>query len=108
MTLFMNGPANDQRLALRRSPRFLRVVTAAGKWDALDQLDDTPASGEKIYAYEIIEGPFVVHLRRRGGGGVYSAATYRYIEDQPSDEIMRAAGDWRQWCQTRAAQKPQS
>lgn len=107
MTLFMNGPANDQRLELRRSPRFLRVVSAAGKWDALDQLDDTPAPGEKIFAYEIIEGPFVVHLRRRGGGGLYSAATYRYIEVQPSDEIMRSADNWRQWCQARAAQASQ-
>ena len=56
MTTFIDGPAKGQHLALKRAPRFLRVVVADGKWDALDQIEDEPRPGELVYAYEV-HGP---------------------------------------------------
>lgn len=44
MSNFIDGPAKGVHLSLRRSPMFLRAVCEPnGKWDALDQLTDTPA-----------------------------------------------------------------
>jgi len=41
MVVFMEGPADGQRLMLRRIPIMLRVVqNRSGEWDALNELDD--------------------------------------------------------------------
>lgn len=108
MTTFVDGPAAGQHLSLKRAPVFLRVVVADGglsgpKWDALDQLCDTPQRKEVIYAYRIVGQPSMVHINRgrRGGSGFYQMAQYRLVLEQPSDAVMRSNFEWRAWCESR-------
>lgn len=103
MTTFEDGPAKDKHLMLHRCARFLRVVECAGKFDALDQPEDTPAANETLYAYET-EGPTGhAHVNMgRGRGGFYPIVSYRFVKDQPSDAEMRTNGAWRAWCERRA------
>lgn len=97
MTQFENGPAKGTTLMLKKSPRFLRVTEENGKFDALDQPTDTPSPTEKIYVYERVGDPGAVHINAKKGGGFYSMATYRYFENQPTDEYMRDAAKWEYW-----------
>lgn len=109
MTTFEDGPANGQTLMLKRAARFLRVVECAGKFDALDQPEDTPHSAETIYAYEVIEKPCMCHLNAGGGrGGFYPVAMYRFIPEQPSDADMRDTDKWAYWCDERAKSHPRN
>jgi|ERR1051325_882218 hypothetical protein len=106
MTSFEDGPAKGQHLMLKRAARFLRVVEADGKWDALDQPDDRPRPKEKLYAYEITARPGWCHLncgRRGGGSGFYPIATYRLVKTQPADAEMRSAEAWSRWCESQPA-----
>jgi hypothetical protein len=103
MTSFTNGPAQDQTLMLKRAPIFLRVVQDnAGKFDALDQPEDTPRPGEKLYAYRIREKPGGCHLsircRGKRGGGFYTIASYELVEVQPDQAFMADANHWGAWC----------
>ena len=99
MTFFEDGPAKGQNLMLKRAPRFLRIVEACGKWDALDQLDDKPEPREKIFAYERSGERGTVHINQGSGrGGWYTIAAYRVLADQPDDTVMRNNERWRQWC----------
>lgn len=103
MTTFEDGPAKGQHLMLKRAARFLRVVEADGKWDALDHPDDTPNPNEKLYAYEITSQPGMCHIHRGGGrGGFYPIATYRLVAYQPSDSDMRTVKCWQKWCECEA------
>jgi hypothetical protein len=100
MTTFQDGPAKGQTLMLHRACKFLRVVSALGKWDALDQQKDTPRANEKIHAYQLVGYPFMVHINLGGGrGGFYASATYREVILQPEDATMRDASLWREWCE---------
>jgi len=100
MTSFEDGPAKGQHLMLKRAARFLRVVEANGKWDALDQPTDTPQPKEKLYAYEITSKPGMCHINAgRGGSGFYPIATYRLVKTQPADAEMRTAEAWSRWCE---------
>lgn len=102
MTRFKQGPANDAVLSLKCSPLLLRVVERGGKFDALDQPEDTPAKDEKIYAYERIELLGSAHVNMgRGRGGFYPIATYQFIEAQPDDATMRHVNLWAEWCRAR-------
>lgn len=105
MTTFQDGPARDQKFMLERSPYFLRVTECRGKWDALDQLDDVPLPAEKLYVYRLVDGPWKVHIRRQGGGGIYSSAIYRLVEEQPTDAWLRITDAWRSWCAAHAPTK---
>jgi len=99
MATFKDGPAQGQKLMLKRAPIFLRVVEKDGKFDALDQLSDRPEPGEKIYAYKIIGEPTAVHLYFGGGrGGWYAMAEYGFCKTQPTDSEMRTNEGWRKWC----------
>ncbi len=99
MTTFQDGPAKGQNLMLTRAPVWLRVVTGFIAWDALDQLADTPAQGEKLYAYHLTAKPGMCHINRgRKGGGWYPIATYRIADPQPTDAQMRDAKEWADWC----------
>ena len=103
MISFIDGPAEGQTLSLKRAPIFLRVVKEdlqSGKWDALDQLDDEPTAGEKIYAYINNEfKPGWVHLNRgHGRSGFYPIASYKFIDPQPADAEMRTTSAWAAWC----------
>jgi hypothetical protein len=99
MTAFEDGPAKGQTLMLHRAPRFLRVTEDNGKWDALDQLADTPRPNEKLFVYEIVGEPSWIHIYKRGpGSGFYTRASYRFVAQQPEDETMRHTPAWRDWC----------
>lgn len=101
MASFLDGPARDVRLLLKRAPEFLRAVMApGGEWDALDQLDDTPKATEKIVAYRMVGKSSRFHLCRspRSMSGWYYEADYRVVCPQPADAEMRTTDAWRKWC----------
>lgn len=107
MTRFEDGPAQGQHLMLHRTPMFLRVTEAAGKFDALDQPHDSPLPIETLYAYRT-DGPTGhchVNMGRKGGG-FYPMCSYRLCVDQPSDEQMRNPKLWHNWCCTQAPDHP--
>ena len=107
MTTFADGPAKGQCLILHRAAQFLRVTESNGKFDALDQLGDTPRPEEKLYAYQITGQPAMCHIRASRGGGFYAIATYRFVANQPSDGEMRVAGAWHDWCAKNSPQNKQ-
>lgn len=101
MTRFHDGPARSKVLMLRRAPLLLRVtVDPEGKVDALDQVADTPAAGEVLYAYERQGKPGAVHIdfTRPRGSAWYAIADYRLCDPQPADATMRDTEGWRAWC----------
>ena len=106
MTRFVDGPAEDVRLVLQRSPVFLRVALGLeGRWDALDQIDDTPEPDENMYVYRLHGTPgvaFVDYPDRQGrrAGHRCMIAEYRYWPDQPEDSDMRTTEAWQLWCKT--------
>lgn len=104
MSNFLNGPAAGVTLSLGRSPYFLRVVMSpAGKWDALDQLEDTPAADEQIHVYRIASEPAVAHIDGRDPktgkryGRWLSVADYVLHDEQPDDRSARDTAAWRKW-----------
>lgn len=98
MTTFQDGPAQGQRLMLKRAAMFLRVTECNGKWDALDQLNDRADHHEKLYAYRIVGVPGHCHINASGGrGGFYPVATYQFYDPQPTDSQMRDTGEWANW-----------
>lgn len=99
MTTFEDGPAKGQRLMLHRAPIFLRVTEKGGKFDALDQVDDTPRPDEMLYAYQLAERPGHCHINtgRKPGGGFYPVAKYRMIVPQPLLEEMLTREAWVKW-----------
>lgn len=104
MTRFLDGPTAGVILSLRRAPLYLRVVRdAAGKWDALDQLDDTPTPGEAVVAVYRLEGTpsvcFIDGVRnRRRVGWRELMASYRAVGEQPDLDVVRDTAAWRAWC----------
>ena len=105
MIKFLDGPAKGVALQLQRAPIMLRVVQSPdGKWDALDQLKDVAADGEKIFVYRMegtAGGAFVDGRDPKTGrrfGGYCVVATYRYLAEQPRDEEVRENYAWDQWC----------
>lgn len=99
-TSFKDGPARGQTLMLKRSPIYLRVVAANGKWDALDQPTDEPAENEKVYAYKLTGEPGMCHINMgRKGGGFYPIAEYALCQTQPTDAEMRSRAKWCAWCE---------
>ncbi len=104
MTRFLDGPAAGVCLELQRAAMFLRVVQGNdNKWDALDQLEDTPSQTETIHAYIIKGEPgfaFVDGRDRKTGkriGRRMVIAEYVLFQPQPSDEIMRDNDKWGDW-----------
>lgn len=99
MTIFNGGPANGKTMMLKRAPLYLRVTQAGVKFDALDQLEDTPRPAEKVFAYYRVKDAGSVHIHaRRGAGGFYTLATYALLDPQPTDAQMRTNAAWREWC----------
>jgi len=106
MTTFTNGPAHGVTLMLRRTPFLLRVTfnphVQKDQWDALNYLEDRPEKHETLYAYKVSKFRGGVHLLIRGknrkAGGFYQNADYEYVQEQPSDEIMRDEEKWSEWC----------
>lgn len=109
MTSFIDGPAKDQVLTLKRTPIFLRVVDDCGTWDALDQLDDTPTLTETLHAYRLKKDMghvFVDGTDKRGRRTGYSAriASYEYVQPQPDQQTMRNPAQWQAWCEAQPIQ----
>lgn len=104
MTQFTDGPAAGVALALRRAPRFLRVVRGRkGEWDALDLLNDTPEAGEVLTAYRLKshDGGYFLDWHDKSGrrrGGCFQNATYEVCPEQPDEATMRETESWRNWC----------
>jgi hypothetical protein len=104
VTTFLDGPAAEKRLMLKRGPFLLRVTVAGSEVDALDQPNDEPCQDEQLFAYRMEGEPGRCHLNFGGGrGGWYVIATYRLITEQPSDAVMRSNSDWSNWCEQNAA-----
>ncbi len=101
MTRFIDGPAKDKALSLKRTPIFLRVTQSAdGTWDALDQPEDTPRKDETVFAYMLKKFLGNCHIRASGGrSGFYAMAEYRVVEPQPDYQTMRKEPSWREWCE---------
>jgi hypothetical protein len=104
---FRDGPAAKESLQLSRLPLYLRVVRGQA-WDALDRLDDEPAPGESVYAYERVGGPTQMHLYCPGKGphrsGWYVMQEYRFVAELPGDE-GRVKEKWQQWAIEQVARK---
>lgn len=105
MTRFENGPALGKILQLRREPLFLRVVVApSGDVDALDQLDDKPASDEKLFAYRKSSRDGTIHINSRDRktgrrtGGFFPLSSYALVGAQPDDATLRDGSKWAAWC----------
>lgn len=117
MTRFEDGPAKGQVLMLQRAPLFLRVsfdgspgriALEADKWDALDQVEDSPKASEVLYAYYrtgshgrafIDFGGAKKHL-----SGLYTSASYLYMSEQPPQAVMASNEAWREWTMERRNQ----
>lgn len=105
MSQLLDGPAKGTSLSLGRSPYFLRVVRAPdGKWDALDQLDDTPEPDEEIHVYRLASEPVTAHVDGRDPqtgkrfGRWLSIGTYVLHLTQPDDRTARDKAAWQEWC----------
>lgn len=98
MTRFQDGPAKGQVLMLKRAAIFIRVTEADGKFDALDQPEDQPYPGEKLYAYTLVSRPIFAFIDGPKYRGRYVIAEYRYCDPQPVDDIMRSNLHWDHWC----------
>lgn len=98
MTRFVDGPAAGVTLMLRRAPLYLRAVRdAKGEWDALDQLTDAAEPDETIVVYRREGEPTWCHVCRVKGGGVFRGGTYRVVDPQPDDRLVRYTTAWREW-----------
>ena len=105
MTRFLDGPAQGVTLYLKRAPVYLRAVqgpdgpTHTGDWDALDQLDDSPRSGERVVVYRLEGEPTWMHVNRRGrhGSGVFRGGNYRVVTPQPAEDQVRSTSAWQRW-----------
>jgi len=101
---FLDGPASDVALALRRAPHFLRVVfnprAKAESFDALDQLDDVPKPHERITVYvkSADRGRYHLKCSPRSASGFYISADYRLYDRQPDDATARDTAAWQAWC----------
>lgn len=100
MTTFIDGPAKGQNLMLRRGLIFLRVVydKQSKKWDALNDIGDTPKDSETLYSYVLIGEANWCHVNIAGGkGGMFVMGEYSLTKPQPTDEIMRDQSKWEEW-----------
>jgi hypothetical protein len=108
MMKFIDGPAGGQVLQLRRAPLLLRVVEEPAfeegkpsKWDALDQLSDSPRMTERVHVYRLNGEAQSVHLCIRGknrrAGGWYQIGEYVYHDRQPDRDTGRQMVKWRAW-----------
>ena len=100
-----DGPASGNSFELARAPLFLRVThdAAAGTFDALDKLDDSPHDGETITAYRRGEtGTVHVDYCRPKRIGWYTTAEYHLIDPQPSAAILCDNSLWKKWAMQKA------
>ena len=103
MLTLIDGPCKGTYMC-KRAPVFLRAVKGldnAGNCDVLDQVDDTPNSGEKVYVYELQGKVSTAHLNFGGGrGGWYAMASYHYLPDIDGEQL-RDNVSWQEWATAR-------
>ncbi len=91
-------------LSLERAPKFLRFVLTDARWetlDALDQPDDVSKPEEKCYAAEQVDSSNVHVDGYRNGkrfGEWHKTATYKLVDEQPSQDVMGDYEQWKAWC----------
>lgn len=103
-TVRLRHPLFRETLELQRTPIYLRFVmtTKCGrtKWDALDQLHDSPREGEIIYAAER-DDPTSIHIDKDENGKVQgywvSVFNYNLLDEQPDKDILRDNTKWREF-----------
>lgn len=105
-TVFLEHPARPEPLSLKRAPVFLRFVLKGDDWktlDALDQLSDEPADGERVIVAErknrsvvFMDGTTKGGGRRRGWVVVWWY--YHPVLDPPAAEVAGNTASWRAWC----------
>jgi hypothetical protein len=108
---FLDGPAKGVELALRRVPKYLRVVRSCrGKWDALDQLDDEPRPREQIFVYvrrdDLPQSKMFVRASKRSLSGVWFTCSYTFLQEQPEDFNVRTTWMWQQWASRQNSTRP--
>lgn len=98
-------------LSLARTPLYLRFVMQGSKWetlDALDQPEDVATEAEKLYAAIKVDSSNVHVDGIRNGkrfGEWHKTATYKLVDDQPSQEMMRDYVRWCEWCMGKLAEE---
>lgn len=99
MLTLIDGPCKGTYMC-KRAPVFLRAVKGldnAGNCDCLDQLNDKPNSGEKVYVYERQGEAGTVHLYYGGNkGGWYALASYHHLADVDGEQL-RDNATWQEW-----------
>lgn len=109
MTKLEDGPAKGQVLMLRRAPLFLRVAESAEGWDGLDLFDDSPEPGI-FYAYRRTgtHGSAFIDFggKKKHQSGLYTSASYEYIPEQPTQDVMASNEAWQTWCLAKKAVTP--
>jgi hypothetical protein len=103
MVIFLDGPAENQGLFLRRSPTLLRVcVGPRGRLDALDDPADVATEDEDLYVYRLAGRPSWMHVRagKGMGGGRWAVAFYKLLEPAPPADVVRNNDAWSVWCRT--------
>lgn len=91
-------------LNLHRTPKMLRFTVVGRDYktlDALDQLDDEPRDNETLVAAVLVSRD-MVHIDGRDKDGKrfgrwLESVTYRMIESQPPQEVMRDTTRWQEW-----------
>jgi len=111
MMNFVDGPAACTVLRMRRTPLLLRVVrnklvrNDENVWDCLNELEDVARPHEEIFVYILVDKPSpVLSMRPRSGSGWYWIGSYRFLEQQPAEEILRDNAKWSAWCNARREQ----
>lgn len=98
MTTFEDGPAKGQQARLSRAPQYLRLTEATpGHWEPLVLIEDLPEAGARVVAYELVGEPQWVRVTREGRSEVTFAGTYRLVDPQPTDTILRINALWQEW-----------
>lgn len=99
----LDFPEFGPPLLLSRTPKYLRFVrSAAGEWDALDQLDDAPAADEAVIV-GVLDGYTSLHIdrvdakTRRRVGEWLKMLQYKLHDAQPPDDVLRDNDRWREW-----------
>lgn len=107
----LNHPLFRGILSLKRIPTYLRFTckgfsSCSRNWDALDQIDDRPETGETIIVGRIGKKGSM-HLDRtvngRRVGEWYQTADYDPVADQPPQEVLRDNTKWAEWAKAQFA-----
>jgi hypothetical protein len=111
MVTCIDGPAAGQEFAIRRIPKYLRVVCSPhGKWDTLDQVDDTPRPREKIFVYvrrdDLPQSRIHIKATRRSQSGYYFTCSYSFLPEQPADSDVRRNFMWESWVASKQSTLP--